>query len=135
MSNPNSREQACTPTLGTPLCSYWVGREGAKDKLSWQHIKHFRGTITLTYELKTDNNNANIITKDGITLSTDEVFNELNAILSKSNTWERVWRNLKKHPLIDEVAQEHAKSGNHSCASILLDAFDQAYESHKELNE
>lgn len=36
--NPNSREQRCTSTLGTPPDSYWVGQEGVNSKPSWQHI-------------------------------------------------------------------------------------------------
>jgi hypothetical protein len=52
----------------------------------------------------------------------------LEILASKANTWDRVWNELKDHPLIKEVSAEHARDGNQSSASILLDAFNRAYD-------
>jgi ClpP class serine protease len=59
----------------------------------------------------------------------------VNALTSKANAWERVWGELENHPLIRAVAASHGLSGNCSCASILLDAFEQACEALEDNQE
>lgn len=52
-------------------------------------------------------------------------------LISKANAWDAVWSKLKDHPLIVKTAKEHAKHGNCSCACIVIDAFNEAYENNE----
>jgi len=60
---------------------------------------------------------------------------QIEGLTSKANTWDRVWGEISGHKLIREVAASHGLSGNCSCASILLDAFEQASEALDDNNE
>jgi hypothetical protein len=59
----------------------------------------------------------------------------VEGLTSKANAWDRVWGELSGRQLIKDVAASHGLSGNCSCASILLDAFDQASEALNDNNE
>lgn len=49
-------------------------------------------------------------------------------LVSGSNSWIDVWEKWHDHPLVREVAAEHAEHGNHSAPRILNDAIERAFE-------
>lgn len=49
---------------------------------------------------------------------------EIESLRSRANTWDRVWGELRDTKLIKDIGYEHAKHGNCSAASILLEAFE-----------
>lgn len=62
----------------------------------------------------------------------ERALERIKMLESKANGWDRVWESIGKNPLVVEVGYEHGTSGNCSAASILIDAFERAYESHIE---